>query len=1159
MNDSRRLWCAVALASPLALISVCAHAQSSFGQISGVVADQTGAAIPNATISITSITTQSTRTATTDSDGNYIVTNLPIGEYVIAVKQAGFRTAQQSNVTITADAKVTSNFAMQMGQVSEVVEVQGGAIETLNTTSGELSRVIDAKQVENLALNGRNYTQLLTLVPGAVVTNPDIFAVTTSLASNNQTINGNRSDSNNLTVDGAYNQVAGSNGSLMNNVGPDFISEVKINTSNSSAEYGRTQGPTFNIVTKSGSNAFHGGAFEFHRNSYLDATNYIARKKTQLIYNDFGFFLGGPIIRDKLFFFVGEEWKRLRQQATASTFTVPTTAMLNGDFSSLCSAAKDGSGNPGSFNGAGVCSAASGTFGQLYYPGTSTPIPNNNISSLMTPDGKAIANVYKTIIAGGLSYRDGGIPSNNLTLAPSNPLDFHQDLVRIDYVINQQHSLFARWIHDQNTLIDPYGTFSNGGILNTTPTTRNRPGQSYLISETWSIRQNLINQVQANASWAAQRIPPYGNNWKRETYGFGFNKLYPGVGPYPNGIPITNISNYAGFQGPNFSLISPSTDIQIADNITYVKGDHNMKFGIAYIRDRVDQNGRSNYTGTVGFSQNGTATARSSNCGQAAFNTTCYSLSDAFLGNFQSYSENSADPVGHFRFNQIEGYVQDQWRVTRRLSLDLGMRYQWLQPFYAQGNNLTNFDPAAYNAANAVSVTAGGSLANPGAGNPYNGLVRVGDGVPEDQQKRVTNVNSSIFGLIPSGAPRGFYKMNGAVGPRFGFAYAANDKTSIRGGAGLFYYRPQGNLVFSQLNLPPFLQNTQFGVGNLATLGSLSANSTGLQAGISAVDPKNKTPYTWQYSVGVQRQLPGKVLLEASYVGSVAHHQLRQPNINIPDLTPVFANQNSATPNSSIAAFNPYKGFNAINSNRFDSNYNYNALQVFASKRSGAITATLSYTYSKALGDSAGNNITLENWRDLAYNYGPLSNDRRHAFVASFTIQAPELKGRNFLLREIAGGWQLSGVARLQSGAYYTIQQTSTIQLGTTRADFVAGQGRVYNAHAGICGYLNNGAGGVCNDSAKPYVTTPKAQANHYGNAPVGGVVGPGLAQTDATLSKTFPFGEIARLKLQADMFNVLNRTNFNGINLNTSSSNFGTISSAFPPRQMQLGARILF
>lgn len=1136
----------------LTMASIRGEAQSSFGQISGTVLDSSGAAVNGATVRVSADNTGAVRTTQTDDSGNYIITNLPIGVYTLAVLKEGFKVSQQSGVVIIADAKITSNFSLIIGGASEVVEVEGGSAETLNTTSGEVARVIDPKQVENLALNGRNYTQLLTLVPGAVVTNPDIFSVTTSLASNNQTINGNRSDSNNLTVDGAYNQVAGSNGSLMNNVGADFIGEVKINTSNSSAEYGRTQGPTFNIVTKSGTNSFHGGVFEFHRNSYFDATNYIARRKTQLIYNDFGFFVGGPIIKDRLFFFMGEEWKRLRQQATPSTFTVPTTAMLNGDFSALCSSAG------GSFNGAGVCSAPPNSFGQLYYPGTSNPIPNNNIANLMTTDGKAIANIYKTIIAGGLSYRDGGIPSNNLTLAPSNPLDFHQDLVRFDFVISQKHVLFGRWIHDQNRLIDPFGTFANSGILNTTPTTRNRPGQSYLLSETWTIRPNVINQTQANTSWAAQRIPPYGNNWKRETFGFQYQKLFPNVGPYPNGIPIINIQNYAGMQGPNFALQSPSTDIQVSDTITYIKGDHNMKFGISYIRDRVDQNGRSNYTGTVSFSQNGQASQAASNCRQTTYNTSCYALSDAFLGNFQSYSEASSDPVGHFRFNQIEWFAQDQWRATQKLSIEYGVRYQWLQPFYTQGNNLTNFDPSLYSATNAVAVTAGGVLANPGVGNRYNGLVRAGDGVPSDQQKRVPNVNTSIFPLIPSGAPRGFYDMNGAFGPRFGFAYAADDKTSIRGGFGIFYYRPQGNLIFGQLNLPPFLQNTALSLGNLLSLTSTSAVNTSLQAGINAINPRNKNPYTMQYSLGVQRQLPKAILAEMTYVGSVAHHQLRSPNINIPDISTVYANQTSSAPYASVSALNPYKGFTSISSSLFDSNYNYNALQIFASKRKGAITATLAYTFSKALGDSAGNNITLEKWWDLTYNYGPLSNDRRHAFVATFVLQQPELRRSAAIVRHIAGGWQFSGVARLQSGAYYTVQQTSTVQLGTTRADFVPGV-RIYNSHAGLCGYINNGSGNACNASAKAYVTTPKSQANRYGNAPVGGIEGPGLAQMDATLSKEFPLWENVRIKLQADMFNVLNRTNFNGLNLNTSNSNFGSISSAFPPRQMQLGARILF
>ena len=1148
------LLCIAALAAvPATVLVNPLAAQSIFGQISGTISDPSGAIVPNATVTLTNTGKQLKRTVTTDGSGNYTATTLPLGTYTVAVTAPGFSTAQQQNVEVTADAKVTSNLTLQVGQSSEVVEVQGGAVESLNTTNGSLERVIDSRQVDNLALNGRNYTQLLTLVPGAVVTNPDIFSVTTSLASNNQTINGNRSDTNNLTVDGAYNQVAGSNGSLMNNVGPDFIAEVKIDTSNASAEFGRTSGPTFNIVTKSGTSQFHGGAFEYLRNSYVDATNYIARRKTQLIYNDFGFFVGGPIIKDKLFFFVGEEWKRLRQQATAQTFTVPTSAMLGGDFSGLCTA--------GFVNG--VCS---NTAQQLYNPGGSTPILNNNIASRITPDGRAIANVYSTIIKQGLSYRDGqtGTPSNNLTLAPSNPLNFHQDLVRFDYVISQKHSLFGRWIHDQNSLIDPFGTFSNSGILNTTPTQRNRPGQSYLISETWLIRPNLINQAQGNASWAAQRIPPYGNNWKRETYNFGYQKLYPGVGTYPNGIPIVNVTNFAGFQGPNFGLLSPSTDIQVADNLTWVKGNHNFKFGAAYIRDRVDQNGRSNYTGTATFNSLPTT----SNCRAASGNTTCYSLADAFLGNFQNYSEASADPVGHFRFNQIEGYAQDSWRATRKLSLEYGLRYQWVQPFYLQGNNATNFDASVYSSANAVTVTQnGGLVAN--SGNPYNGLIRAGNGVPSDQQIRVPNVNTALFPLIPTGAPRGFYKMNGAVGPRFGFAYAANDKTSVRGGVGLYYYRPQGNLVFSQLNLPPFLNNTQLGVGNLATLSTQQAAAPGLQGTISAIDPRNKNPNTLQYSLGFQRQLPSSVLLEMNYVGNVAHHQLRQPNINFPDLTSTVTNQNSATPFSSTAIFNPYRGYNAINSNRFDSNYNYNALQIFASKRKGAVTATLSYTYSKALGDSSVNNITLENWQSLQYNYGPLSNDRRHAFVASFVIQAPELRGHNFAVREGLGGWQVSGVARLQSGAYYNVQATSPVQFGNVRADQLAGAKLYGNGHAGLNGYLNNTVGNVqtINPVTGALVNTPTRGAflappktvYRFGNSGYGAIVGPGLAQTDMTLSKFFPLRESVRLKFQWDVFNVLNRTNFNGINLNVSNSNFGTFSSAFPPRQMQFGLKLLF
>ncbi len=423
------------------------------------------------------------RAVITDGSGYFVITSLPIGDYTMQATAPGFRGEQRTGLSITADAHLTADFQLQVGGATDTVSVSAVLGETLNTTSGEISHVIDSKQVANLPLNGRNYVQLMTLIPGAITTNPDNFAITTSLASNTQSINGNRADSSNLTVDGAYNQVAGSNSSLMNNVSPDFIQEVKIATSNFSAEYGRTSGPAFNIVTKSGTNALHGGAFYYMRNNYLDARNYFAAKKTQLIYNDYGYNIGGPIFRNKLFFFGGEEWRRLRQQAAPTRFTIPDSAQLAGQFGST----------------------------QLFYPGTKTPIPNNDISSLISADGQAIANVYKTMAALGLSYTDTAT-ANNLTLAPTNPLNFRQDFVRLDYHINDKQFIYGRWISDHNTLIDPYGTFSDSGVLPTTPTQRNRPGQSY---PSCSYLEHHAHHHQSGAGKLQLRSTAYSSLWRQ--------------------------------------------------------------------------------------------------------------------------------------------------------------------------------------------------------------------------------------------------------------------------------------------------------------------------------------------------------------------------------------------------------------------------------------------------------------------------------------------------------------------------------------------------------------------------------------------------------------------------------------------------------------------
>ncbi len=1067
-------------------------AQTSFGRISGIVTDPGGAVIPGATVTIRNLDTQATRTVTTQGSGFYTATDLPIGNYSVEVNQQGFRPQQRTGLQIVADARLTVDFKLELGNVSQSVEVTAVAGETINTTSGELARVIETKQVNNLALNGRNYTQLMSLVPGAVVTNPDQFSVTTSLAASNQTINGNRSDTNNLTVDGAFNLVAGSNGSLMNNVSSEFIQEVKIQTSNFSAEYGRMSGPAFNIVTRNGTNDFHGSAFEYFRNDLLDARNFFAASKTELRFNDFGYALGGPIQKNKLFFFVGEEWKRLRQQATPTRQTVPTTALLSGNFA----------GQP-----------------QLFYPGTKNPIPGNDISSLITPDGKAIANVYRLMEQQAQSFTDAPV-ANNITLAPSNPLNFREDIVRLDYSINDKNSIYGRWIQDYNQLIDPFGTFSSSN-LPTTPTVRMRPGESFLIAETWLPTPHIVNEARANTSWASQHIPPYGDTWQRSTYGFQFPQLYAG-GQYDNGIPMVSITSYANFQGPNFALMSPSTDIQFSDTLSVTLGTHLIKAGAVVIRDRVDQNGRPPYTGNVTFTTSGNP------------NTTGNAFADALLGNFKSYTEASADPVGFFRFTQPEFFVQDSWKVTSKLSLEIGLRYQFMEPMYTMANNMANFVPALYNPAQAVTLKNG--LIVPGSGNPYNGLIREGNGVPANQQGRVPGSTGPLFQQIPAGAPRGLYDSASLFGPRFGFAYSWDQKTVIRGGFGIFYDRPEGNLTFSQLNLPPFLLISEYDNGNLSNPAGGAPGAAPLGS-ISAITPNLKYTSTDQYSLSVQRQLPQGILLETSYVGNLGRHLLREPNINFPDLSLIAAN-----PTTSTNQFVPYLGYSTIQQYESDSTSNYNALQIYASKRAGSVIATAGYTWSKSLGDSSGEGDNIEDWQNRHFNYGPTTFDRRHAFTGTFVWQLPVLRNQNGFVRGAAGGWQLSGVIRLQTGQYYTV--TGNVSPGTRRADYVGGPITVSNPGPSL--WFNTVA----------FTTAPLGR---YGNSGTGIIEGPGLKSYDLSLAKHFALTERADLRFQGDFFNAPNTVNFQGPNVVTTNANFGTLSAAYPSRNVQLSLKLSF
>ena len=307
--------------------------QTIFGRISGAVKDSNGSAVPNANVTITNVATNLVRTVTTDEDGFYTATNLPVGTYTILVARDGFKRAQQAGIVVAADARLTQDITLEVGQLTETVQVTSGVGETVNTTSGEIARVVDQRQVQNLALNGRNYMQLVTLIPGAVILDEDQLALTTSLSISQASVNGNRPNYNSLSVDGGFNMDSGSNNSQVNNVGIDFVQEVKISASNFSAEYGRNAGAAINIVTRGGGNTYHGAAFEFLRNDTLDARNFFSPVKAKLRFNNFGWNFNGPIKKDKLFFFVGQEYKRIRQDTAPVKRSLPTRAERLGDFS----------------------------------------------------------------------------------------------------------------------------------------------------------------------------------------------------------------------------------------------------------------------------------------------------------------------------------------------------------------------------------------------------------------------------------------------------------------------------------------------------------------------------------------------------------------------------------------------------------------------------------------------------------------------------------------------------------------------------------------------------------------------------------------------------------------------------------------------------------
>src|SRR4051812_5768710 len=415
------------------------NAQTVAGQISGRVTDTSGGVLPGVTVTITNVNTGLVVERVTDANGQYVATNLPVGPYSVEANLTGFRKIQRTGFQLTADGRISADFSLAVGGVTENVDVQAVLGETVNRTSGEVSRTIDSAQIKDLAFNGRNYMELASLIPGAVATDFDPLNLATSLSITGQSINGSRGNTNNLTIDGGQNLDSGSNGSQVNNVGLSFIEQVKIQTSNFSAELGRNSGASINVVTKSGTNRLTGtGRFDY-RDEALDKPNYFAARdangnltKPALEFRNVEAAVGGPLLRNRLFFFGGQQYRTINRFTNPARQTLPTSAELAGDFSTRLRGADN------------VVGTADD--GVLIDPTTGSAFPGNRIpASRITADGRAVANTYARMISLAAEYSDTPT-ANNATFQLANPFDFRQDVLRLDWQATSKQRIYGRYL-----------------------------------------------------------------------------------------------------------------------------------------------------------------------------------------------------------------------------------------------------------------------------------------------------------------------------------------------------------------------------------------------------------------------------------------------------------------------------------------------------------------------------------------------------------------------------------------------------------------------------------------------------------------------------------------------------------------------------------------
>jgi hypothetical protein len=1201
----------LALTLLLALFAPVVMAQSSgTSGLTGTVTDPSGAAVPNVTVTLTSNTTGAVRTAVTGSDGAYKFSLLPPGDYKIHFAASGFKTAEVTSIVLNVTETPALDRTLEVGAQSEQITVEAAA-EVLQTESSTLGTVVTGQSISDAPLAARNYTEILNLSAGAVSSANNATAL--GRGTLDMSVNGAGPEQNNFQMDGVSVMNAFGNG-FAHDCGiyvviaipsPDAIQEFKVQTSTYDASYGRNPGANVNVLTKSGSNGFHGSLFEFFRNEDLDANGFFENAestgKQVLRQNQFGGTFGGPIKKDKLFFFGSYQGTRqLNGVSASSSPSVFLPPIPGGDrsapgFAAALGAANCAANHPGNPNFS--------TFSSLF-GGMQVACDGSNIS----PVALAILNAKNS---NGSYYMPGTTGAGYEQTTFSIPAKYtgNQYIANVDYIINSKNTLAMRYLFTEDPQVAPFGIATVPG----TPSSTYYANTNSVLRLTTLITNSLVNEahatVQRNIANGHDSTPQY------TPQSVGITPIIP----QQTQPPVMLILNAYGIGGTLAPFVGPATQVNFGDQVSWSHGKHTIRVGGEYEADQWNLSFKSLLRGfllidTFDDFLIGRPGLTGCNVAGGCSPTNPGNTTGGPVGTYLSclfcVRSGPNGIIHEYREKDFAGFVQDDWKINARLTINLGVRWEYDEMLADHDGNLTNIWPSLMQGVTPPTTPQQSTNALLGYVVPNNFVAHYGNPPPG-----VTIVNTSA--PTENGTPWNNF------GPRFGFAYQPlkNGKLVVRGGVGLFYDRvgsskfvhavEQGDPYAVTLDEAGPFAAAPYSLANpfpSTPLGFTpryfnpayaSTCSTFLALCTSDINQpfyaQVHTPLSRQYNLGIQYQFAPRWVLELGFVGSSG---INQADYNHNYNTAVLASASSpvngqtTTTTANVQARVPYLGYDAggLQGTGYDGVYNYNSLQLTVRKQfSHGFTMQAAYTWSKDLTTLSGDGQSNSNDASfLGQQYGPAYFAHPQRFIVTYSYELPFGHPSNALLKKAVEGWNMTGnilvqdgspltFLNLNGGSAYGVGSGTTPEGGQSRAQLCPGatasniqtSGSITSRLGGsnsANGYLNTaqfcGMPAIMPDG----VTQTTALAcptcgTLYGDSGLGIVLGPGNVNWDTSIMKTTKITEKHTIQFRADFFNILNHPQFSNPGVQQSTPNtFGVITTTSAnPRIIQFGLKYMF